>query len=145
MGECKVWDYLSFFSYSSQLSGASILFLFCFVLFFDFSHPPLSQLFSHHYEGGVVSSGSQALLSLLGVLIHIWSPEIADGCYILAYWYGSGGDIPFHKDGKVWLFHFPKNLGPWHSSEWQNVLPAFLFSRPRIQALLFFIFILKWS
>ena len=107
----------SFHIHLSYLGPASC---FCFVLFFDFSHPPFSQLFSHHYEGGMVSSGSQALLSLLGVLIHIWSPEIADGCYILAYWYGSGGDIPFHKDGKVWLFHFPKNLGPWHSSEWQT-------------------------
>ena len=74
------------FIFISAIWGQHPVFvLFCFVLFFDFSHPPLSQLFSHHYEGGVVSSGSQALLSLLGVLIHIWSPEIADGCYILAY------------------------------------------------------------
>ena len=61
---------------------------FFFVFFFDFSHPPLSQLFSCYYEEGIASAGSQALLSLLGVLIHVWRPEIADGCYILAYWYG---------------------------------------------------------
>ena len=38
----------------------------------------------------------------------------------LLIWWGWGEDIPFHKDGKVWLLHFPKNLGPWHSSEWQT-------------------------
>ena len=42
-----------------------------FVFFFDFSHPPLSQLFSCYYEEGIASAESQALLSLLGVLIHI--------------------------------------------------------------------------
>lgn len=107
----------SFNIHLSYLGPASwVFFVVC--LFFYFSNPPLSQLFSCHYEEGVASAGSQALLSLLGVLILVWRPEIADGCYILLI--DTGEDIPLHKDGKVWLFHFPKDLGPWHSSEWQT-------------------------
>ena len=88
----------SFNIHLSYLGPASwVFFVVC--LFFYFSNPPLSQLFSCHYEEGVASAGSQALLSLLGVLILVWRPEIADGCYILLN--DMGEDIPLHKDGKV--------------------------------------------
>ena len=60
----------SFNIHLSYLQPASLVFCF-FVFFFDFSHPPLSQLFSCYYEEGIASAESQALLSLLGVLIHI--------------------------------------------------------------------------
>jgi len=34
----------------------------------------------------VVSSGSQALCSILGGFIHIWRPEIVDSCDISCLW-----------------------------------------------------------
>ena len=47
------------------------------------SHIP--QLLSNHHGGVAASAGLQVLFSLLGAFIHVWRPQIADGCYILVY------------------------------------------------------------
>ena len=60
----------SFLSYGAQLSGANPVSL-------STLHLALPQLLSSHPGGW-----QRPLITALGALIHIWWPEIADGCDI---------------------------------------------------------------
>ena len=53
--------------------------------FFTFSELPQSSSAIAGDGVGVASAGSQALFSLLRVLIHIWRPQVTDDCYIFVY------------------------------------------------------------
>ena len=70
----------SFLSYAHQLSGANPVSLFTLLLAF-------CQLLSN-WGGGTrgggptTSTGSHRSQLVLGALIHLWRPEIADGCFI---------------------------------------------------------------
>ena len=70
----------SFLSYAHQLSGANPVSLFTLLLAF-------CQLLSNwgagtRGGGPTTSTGSHRSQLVLGALIHLWRPEIADGCFI---------------------------------------------------------------
>ena len=71
MRRCKPLGSLhSFLSYAPQLSGANPVSYFTLLLAFP-------QLLSNHRGGGSI-----LWIAVWGALIHIWRPEIADGCNI---------------------------------------------------------------
>ena len=71
LGRCKPLSSLkSFLSHAPQLSGANLVSLFTLFL-----HSPSSSEIT-------LGSGSIPWIPVWGALIHIWRPEIADGCDI---------------------------------------------------------------
>ena len=114
MGRFKSLGLLkSFFPYAFQLSGASIPFFW----FLTISWAPQQSRW-----GGVASSGSQVLFSLLWAFIHIWRPKLLMA--VTSLFSGMARDIPFNR-GHRKPFE-PRSLegshlvslpaGPWHAS-----------------------------
>ena len=60
------------------------------------SHIPDPQLLSNHHGRVAASAGLQVLFSLLGGFIHVWRPQIAEGCYILVYCFGRRYSISYY-------------------------------------------------
>ena len=82
MERCKPLSSLnSFLSYAPQLFGANPVSLFTLL-------PVFIQLLSNYYGGS-----NARWMAVLGAIIHIWRPEIADGCDIVE---GSGTPLQYY-------------------------------------------------